>query len=384
VRVLITGGRAPVALDLARRFAASGAEVFVADSAPCFLAGSSRSVRRAFRVPAPRSQPQEFADAIAAIAREQRIDLIVPTCEEVFYLARFAAQLSRCAPLFCPDFAVLEQLHDKWRFTQLAARLGIDVPESWLLREPRDLGALPLPARALVFKPVFSRFAVHTLVRPSLHALARIQLSPQRPWLAQRFVGGSELCTYSVARDGALRAHVTYRPRWRAGTVGSSYYFEPLARPAVERTVAEIVAALSYTGQISLDFIETPDGRIVALECNPRATSGLHLFGPSDPLPAAFNGVAAPTARPTNGRPSMLAPAMAVLGAPRALRTGQLLRLAADFRAARDAIWSRDDPFPSLYLYFGLGAFVALGVLHGISPVTASTRDIEWDGEPIA
>ena len=190
---------------------------------------------------------------------------------------------------------------------------------------------------------------------------------------------------FGCTAKAALRAHVTYRPRWRAGTtIGSSYYFEPAVQPAVERAVAEIVAALRFTGQISFDFIETRDGHIVALECNPRATSGLHLFAPSDPLPAAFNGASGALARPTTGRAGMLAPAMAVLGARQALRTGQMRQLAADFRAARDVIWSREDPLPAFYLYLGLKKFVAQGALRGINPVTASTRDIEWDGEPIA
>ena len=41
MRVLILGGRAPVALDHARRFAAQGATAFVADSIPCRLSGTS-------------------------------------------------------------------------------------------------------------------------------------------------------------------------------------------------------------------------------------------------------------------------------------------------------------------------------------------------------
>ena len=89
-RVLITGGRAPVALDLARHFAAAGAEVFVADSAPCFLARASKAVRRGFRVPPPRQAPQAFAKAIGSIVRREKIELIVPTCEEVFFVARHA------------------------------------------------------------------------------------------------------------------------------------------------------------------------------------------------------------------------------------------------------------------------------------------------------
>jgi predicted ATP-grasp superfamily ATP-dependent carboligase len=384
MRVLITGGRAPVALELARQFARSGATVFAADSAPYFLAGASRAVRRAFLVPPPRQQPVAFADALAAIVARERIDLLVPTCEEVFYVAQFAERLGAGDRVFCAGIEQLRALHDKWRFNRFAARLGICAPESWLLQTRADLAALPHPAEGLVLKPVFSRFAAHTLVRPLRTALEALPLSPQRPWIAQRFVAGDEICTYSVARDGALTAHAAYRPLWRAGRVGSSYYFAGVAHPASEAIVARIVAETSYTGQIAFDFIETIDGRLAVLECNPRATSGMHLFGAGDGLAAAFGAARNGIARPSATAARMLAPAMLLLGPRQAMRARRVRAYAADLARARDAIWSRSDPLPALYLYVGLGAFVVEGLRRGVSPVVASTYDIEWDGERIA
>jgi predicted ATP-grasp superfamily ATP-dependent carboligase len=385
MRVLITGGRAPVALELARQFARGGATVFAADSAPCFLAGSSRAVRRAFRVPPPRQRPAAFAEALAAIVARERIDLIVPTCEEVFYVARFAERLSARGGVFCAGIEQLRALHDKWRFNRFACRLGIGAPESWLLQTSADVVALPHPPDDLVVKPVFSRFAAHTLVRPSCAALDALPLSPQRPWIAQRFVAGREICTYSVARDGALTAHAAYRPAWRAGRVGSSFYFAGVAHPASEAIAARIVAEIGYTGQIAFDFIETADGRLAVLECNPRATSGVHLFGPDDGLAGAFAAASRGTvARPSAQRARMLAPAMLLLGPRQALRERRVRGYAADLTHARDAIWSRHDPLPALYLYVGLGAFVIEGLRRGVSPIVASTYDIEWDGEQIA
>ncbi len=81
----------------------------------------------------------------------------------------------------------------------------------------------------------------------------------------------------------------------------------------------------------------------------------------------------------------MLAPAMLLLG-PRLVRCAnwRVRGHAADLTHARDAIWSRHDPLPALYLYVGLGAFVIEGLRRGVSPIVASTYDIEWDGEQIA
>ncbi|MBL9199481.1 MAG: hypothetical protein JNL39_03200 [Opitutaceae bacterium] len=381
-RVLITGGRAPVAVDLARSFAAAGAYVVVADSAPCFLARATRAAARAVRVPPPREEPRAFARAIREIAVRERIDRIVPTCEEVFYLGRFAAELRDVAELFCADFPQLEQLHDKGRFAALARGLGIGVPETWRLTATTDLDAVPLRPEELVLKPVFSRFAVHTLVRPTAEAARAIQPTAARPWVAQRFVAGRELCSYAVARAGRLTAHALYAPAWRAGR-GSGFYFEPMHRPAIEAFTARLVAQLDYTGQIAFDFIEAPDGGIHVIECNPRATSGLHLFAGSAALAAAFDPAAKAIARPAGERAAMLGAAMATIGGWQAFRHAQPRRWLADAWRARDALWSWRDPAPAGFVFVGLAATLALAARRGITPQAASTRDIEWDGEPI-
>jgi hypothetical protein len=212
--------------------------------------------------------------------------------------------------------------------------------------------------------------------------------------VAQRFVSGREMCSYAIARDGKLTAHALYEPSWRAGK-SSSYYFSAVNRPAIEAFTSNFVASMGYTGQIAFDFIEAVDGRIYVLECNPRATSGVHLFVPQDGLAAAFdpidpnlrfNGQSnAPTVvHPSSKEPRMLASIMAVLGPIQALRGAQFGRLISDFSRARDAVWNAKDPFPSFYSFVGIGAFLCIALREGINPLAASTHDIEWDGQEIA
>jgi hypothetical protein len=200
--------------------------------------------------------------------------------------------------------------------------------------------------------------------------------------VAQRYVVGRELSTYSVARAGRLTAHVVYEPTWRAGR-GAGFYFAPVECPALEQFTARLVADTDFTGQLGLDAIEPPRGPVQLLECNPRATSGLHLFDITDELPAAFDGSRAEVLRPRCRRPKMLAVAMGLVGPSQAIRARRLRRLVEDWRSASDVIWSRRDPVPALYLFVGLAAYLNLARRKGITPRAASTRDIEWDGDPI-
>ena len=57
---------------------------------------------------------------------------------------------------------------------------------------------------------------------------------------------------------------------------------------AARAWVETFVAREGYTGQIAFDFIETEAGVMYALECNPRATSGVHLLAAHPEFAAAF------------------------------------------------------------------------------------------------
>ena len=88
MRVLITGARAPVALDLIRRFHRHGYQVFACDCNRAALGYFSNRVKKSFRVPSPRDSAARFIDALQKITTQHEIELIIPTCEEVFILPR--------------------------------------------------------------------------------------------------------------------------------------------------------------------------------------------------------------------------------------------------------------------------------------------------------
>lgn len=147
--VVLTGARAPATLDLARRFAEADWRVIVADSEPNLTAGS-RSVARAYRVPSARFRPVEFARAIAGIARRHQADLIVPTCEETYWLSAVLTADDVAEPpgqtsddhsaksdlallrarLFASESDLLARLHHKGRFVALLDELGLPHPRT--------------------------------------------------------------------------------------------------------------------------------------------------------------------------------------------------------------------------------------------------------------
>ncbi|WP_369940576.1 ATP-grasp domain-containing protein [Xanthomonas medicagonis] len=384
--VLITGARAPVALDLARRFAAQGWRVHLADSVACRISGWSRAVAASHRIAPARYAPSAYIADLNALVARHRIALLLPTCEEVFYLARYRQALPAQLDVLVDEFDTLRALHSKWRFLELARGLDadVDVPDSVRVRSIAQARAWAGDA-PLVLKPEYSRFGVHVRVHPHGLPAAAPALPEQGDWVAQRYCAGEERCSYAVARDGVLLAHAVYRPHYRLQR-SSSYYFEAAPSPQIERFTAQLVGKLGFSGQISFDWIVSAQGRCSVIECNPRATSGLHLFAAADPLVAALDGSrrdASALVSPAPTRAAMLGPLMLGVALPAALRHGRLRRWRADYARADDVLAPRGDRRPLAGALRDLASHARLALAQRCSLREASTRDTEWDGEAL-
>jgi len=379
--ILLTGGRAPAALELARIFHKAGHTVYAAESLADNLCASSRAVRGSYLVPPPRQQTAAFIHALKELIQRLDIDLLLPTCEEVFYVAMGRDELSPHCTVFTETLERLRTIHNKRTFNHLAHTYGLRVPQSCLLETPEDLRFAFERFPRLVLKPVYSRFASRTHILPSFsQALSALKRNPTSPWLAQEFIEGEQLCTYSIVHQGHLTAHSAYRTEFTAGQ-GATIAFHHEDHPASLAWVQTFAAQFAYTGQIALDFIETPVGEVFALECNPRATSGVHLFASKEQFPSAFFDPQQPCLFPDQGESSMLLSAMLLYGFPSSLTKRKFKKWLTTFLTSRDVIFTWQDPLPALFQPASILHFVLLGKKCGISALEASTLDIEWNGE---
>jgi hypothetical protein len=379
--VLILGGRSPAALDHARRFAHQGWKVFVADSIPCQISGASRAVTAVLPIASPRHTPERFVDDLRRITLTHAIDMIVPTCEEVFFVSRYRDRLPSHVRVVADDFGKMREVHSKWRFLSLARNCGVEVPESVLVTsidEARDWAG----TKPIVLKPEFSRFGVHVrLYRDGIPHDAP-SLVPLGNWVAQAYADGREFSSYSVADQGRLLAHSVYYPSWRMST-SSSFYFEAARIDVIRRFVERFARKICFTGQLSFDWIQHADGRVSVLECNPRATSGCHLFALDDPLPAALEGRLTESIEPSSNAPRMIGAIMLSAGLIDAFKGGELRRWLRDYRAASDVIGIPGDRGPIAGAISDLTSYARLALAQRCNLREAATRDIEWDGEDL-
>ena len=377
--VLITGVRAPIGLDLARSFAAAGWTPYLVDSIrPWSTRWAGMAQERVRRIAPPRFAFKAFAADLARLVEELQPALIVPMCEDVFYVAEAAVRLGFADKVFAPPPPVLRVLHSKVEFAALAGHCGLAAPTTRRVTSREALQAWRPGADQLVFKPEFSRFASHALVRPDARKLDRIAPTPDAPWAVQDFVAGEELCLWSAAVRGEIVAFAAYRPIWRLGR-SASFYFEADRDPALLEIAQRIARETGASGQLSFDVIRRSDGAIAPIECNPRGVSGLHLFDGEPRLAQAImtgDGREQPSVAVRH-----LEAAMWLLGLPQAVFEGRVGAFRRDLGRSRDVF--AGQPGAALGALLDAGRFTMVGLSRGRSPSGQSTDDIEWNGEPI-
>ncbi|MNC11216.1 hypothetical protein D3C75_589070 [compost metagenome] len=377
---------------------AAGHRVYAAESAEYHLCRVSSAVEQSFRVPPPRHSPEAYIDQLAGLVEKLHIDVLIPLCEEIFYISAGLARIRGCRVLSA-ERETLARLHHKGDFIAWARGLGFTVPETRLLRSPEEWRAQTDEAarirEAWVYKPAYSRFASKVIlpgntaigeegIAGSRSFAAPRGISSATPWVAQQYIKGEAICTYSVVHQGEVVAHAAYGSRYRTGRAGASVYFEHLEHPAAFDWVQRFSRAIGFSGQIGFDFIQAEEGTLYPIECNPRATSGIHLFAAEDGLVQALLNPgqlvqAEIVSTPRSGKRAMLALPMLACG----LRPGPagLAEWGRALRKAEDVIFRKNDIGPIREQLRVVYHAYRLARRNKISVTEALTEDIEWNGE---
>ncbi|MFK7793534.1 MAG: ATP-grasp domain-containing protein, partial [Devosiaceae bacterium] len=266
--VLLTLGRLPKGLDIARSFHSSKWRVIVAEPFGWHLCGLSRSVAKSVVVPAPNDGWEAYLSALLDVIACEDVSLVVPISEETMHVSALADQVS----VFTASQADVLALHDKLTFARMLADAGLTAPKSAALGSTQGQS---LAAKGPTI--VKDRWGASGSNVEFFQAGAAL---PDRPnALVQEQLDGKEVSSFSIVHDGLVSVTVVYRPIVRDGTV--STVFERIERPEVQAYVASIAQASGHTGFLSFDLMLTKAGPI-AFECNPRANSGIHFLQTAD------------------------------------------------------------------------------------------------------
>ena len=383
MKILITSSRMPYAVGMARKLAEAGHEVYASDAYELAPGSHSKYLAGHFVTGSPRDATEQFVDDVVRIASENEIELIVPSFEEVFYLATQRGRLDEVTSLYAPPFETLARVHDKATFQALTDKLGIRTPETIVTRTDDELRAAVERFPRYFGRAAFSRGGVALLTNTGPLAghvsIDDCHPTPESPWLIQEYVDGPMLCTYTTMHGGKATTHCTYRaPRqWEHST---AIAFESVDGSETLEIASKIAGDLGYTGQMSLDFVDD-DGTLYMIECNPRATDGLLLVDADDLSAGLIEPERELTMVPPGEEVQL---SMAVFGQMFDEGIKEWPKSIHDLAHIRDANKGWHDHMPTLYNFLAFAHHAKLEMKERTALFVAMAGDISWDGQPIA
>lgn len=373
--VLLTLGRLPKALELARALKSAGCRVVVAEPFNWHVCRPSSAVDRSIQVAAPNTNTQKYLDDLLRIVAEERVDIVVPVSEEALHAARLKPVLPARVSLFSPGQAQLVQLHDKLEFARIASSYDLDVPETFSARDPAAVALSQVYDH--IIKPVHSCSGIGVEQRNKGTAL---NTSPADPdCVVQAFVPGRHVSSFSVAHEGREIVTVLYEGTVFSGTVAVCFTRIDKLKP-VDDWITRFITRSGYSGFIAFDFIVSDEGRAWAIECNPRATSGVHFLDSADLAQAILQPAASLPVRLKETRSFQQSYTTLTEAYRHILRPGDFLSRMKQLFSARDAVWSIRDPMPFLLMTPMSWDILKPAIFSGISLGEAATRDIAWFG----
>ena len=378
-KILITSGRSPVALDLARQFHGGGHEVMIAETMRLHVCRFSNSVSKSFKIPSPRTNTEEFIQKLIEIAEKEKIDLIVPVYEEIIYLSKESYRFPKHCKIFSPTFELLHEVHNKWLFNKKIGSMGFDTPQTFLIKTPDDLKKID-PTKTYALKACYSRAALGLKKIIPGHPLPEIHIQPNNPWIAQEWLTGKGYCTYSICQEGKVVAHAVYPVGFTVDGHGC-LAFEAVDHPGIKAWVEKFAKETNFTGQFAFDFIET-ENKLYSIECNPRATSGAHLFNSHDRLDLAFLNQTQEMILPKTGNKKQLAIAMAVYGWRRnASPNNTFSKFLKEFVGVKDVVFSAKDLLPIIAQPLIFSGIWLKSLRFSLNLPAFFMYDYEWNGD---
>jgi ATP-grasp domain len=282
--ILISGGKMTKALQLARSFDRAGHRVILVESHKYWLTGHrfSWAVDRFYTLPKP--QAKEYIDALLEIVQQERVDVYVPVCSPAasYYDAEAKQVLSKYCEVMHFDPELVQKLDDKSEFSAIAASFGLSVPNSYHITHPQQILDFDFSQQTQTY--ILKSIPYDSVRRLNLTQLPcntmqetaafvqELPISESSPWIMQAFIPGQEYCTHSTVRNGELQLHCCCE------SSAFQINYEMVNKPEIEAWVRKFVKGLNLTGQVSFDFIQTNDGRLYAIECNPRTHSAITMF----------------------------------------------------------------------------------------------------------
>ena len=281
LRVLVTEGSSTSAREAITILGLSGHHVEICDPSPWCLARFSRFVRKFHRCPGLRSDPAGFLAFVEQLLARRDFDVLLPTHEQGFLLARVQARFEGRVALALPGFDSYRTAHSKAGFSRLLDQLGLPQPPTAIVNSAAGLrDAIGFPSVVKTSVGTASRGIWFVRNADDLERALR-ELDAGDAFadevLVQPLIAGTTEKAQSVFCRGRLIGFHAYR-QVAAGVGGGEAIKQSVSRPVVRAHLERIGQRLDWHGALSVDYILSDEATPLFIDCNPRLVEPMNAF----------------------------------------------------------------------------------------------------------
>jgi predicted ATP-grasp superfamily ATP-dependent carboligase len=290
-RILILDGHSAAALAFTRSAGRAGHWVAVGANIGQFAAAKlSRFCNLAFDYPVSTDDAGTFVEAIADFVRQNGIDLVIPVTDWTLQpISEFRDSFNGVCRVVLPPRDAVDAASDKYKTIELARKLGIVVPATWLIRDAADLRTIPALEFPLVVKDRMSvrRIGNRTVFGSVTYAFGKEELERKAnerlqvagDVLIQKFVTGEGIGFSCLVTRAAVALPFAWRrirevdPRGSASSCREAIELdEPLASASTR-----LVQTIGFEGIAMVEYKRSANGEYVLMEINGRPWGSIAL-----------------------------------------------------------------------------------------------------------
>lgn len=290
-KVLVLDGNTRSALATTRSLGSRGIYVVAGDSKRRTLSSTSRFCSGSFTYPPPDTAPEAFIGAVKDECSRRGLTVLLPMTEiTTTTVLRHREKLARLVLPFV-DCNTFEEVSDKWRLFELAERLNLPVPHTYLIRNLASLANVyPLLKYPIVLKPyrsnieakgrwIWSAVKYVTSIEQLEETVNKYEYFRHYPFLIQDYIVGDAQGVFALYDHGTPIAFFSHRRlRERPPSGGVSVLSESIApNPVALRTARTLLDYAGWHGVAMVEFKVAFDGTPYLMEVNGRFWGSLQL-----------------------------------------------------------------------------------------------------------
>lgn len=281
MKILVTSGAWQASLACVQSLGRVGHEVYLVDQEPLLAVARSKYCRGQFFSPSEKYKGP-YVNFLKDLLAKETFDLLIPISGRcVQYCVDNREMMERYVRLLLPSQEAVTTANSKTRTCAFAIEHNITIPKTYF--PPNREEVLKLSEKNIypcVVKVPISRASQGIYFADNRAELAtlfeRESFDGQWP-IIQEYVEGDMYGVSAVAYEGRMIGYhmfYTFSQFSRGGTPPVTF---STADPRLLEEARNLIAILSWTGAIDLDYLKDKEGRYVLLEINPRFSGSLNF-----------------------------------------------------------------------------------------------------------